>query len=110
MTCLALAGKCNESSTPVAPRGCAAAVSAGAANNCGFSSDASAAVPMPALVRPKKCRRVNNKRCCCSRFIALVAVKMLVKVGRRIRHVVDNDRVLSELKNWLVVPDWHNYD
>ena len=37
-----------------------AAAAAALVNNCGLSSDASAAVPIPAAVRPKNCRRVRS--------------------------------------------------
>ena len=58
ITRLALGGKCRAGSAPCSPAGGGAASPRAIA----VQQRASAAVPMPAAARPKKCRRVSSRR------------------------------------------------
>src|SRR5581483_5771292 len=53
------------------------------ANNFGSRSDASAAMPMPVLVRPKNWRRVRLSRISCSRLIASLFRNHFVQIEDR---------------------------
>src|SRR5882672_6401948 len=81
MTRLAFGAKWSARRTPGAP-----AMAGGAARSRGFKSEASAAVPMPAALRPKKCLRVMRSPCSWFRSMRLAFGYGFIEVEDRARH------------------------
>ncbi len=88
MTRLALGAKCGKRRKTAKPVAAVLALAAGvAANPSRSSNDASAAVPIPVAVRPKKCRRLrcrlfcrNGSMPCVCLDGALLSIQCLVQI------------------------------